>query len=282
MFYDLIYSLPALIIAAVSQCWLFTAIAIRVAPRLGIVDQPDNRRKVHRVPTPLMGGVAIFLSFALCALEGWYAGCSWLTADRNTTHISLTLFISAGLYCALGLYDDRYHLRPLHKFLGQIVAAIPFAASGTVHLAGREIGGLTEDERAVVRNENVGFVFQNFQLIPTLTAAENVLVPLELRGNGADPTEAAERVEEVSRPRKVVAVPIEEEDRGARGRVLAWLPICSERAPEEGDDRLASRGVETSQFRARGDARSSPALSLAVPAGKDERRLHEVKEPHTP
>ncbi|MFO1021038.1 MAG: MraY family glycosyltransferase [Planctomycetales bacterium] len=130
MFYDLIYSLPALIIAAVSQCWLFTAIAIRVAPRLGIVDQPDNRRKVHRVPTPLMGGVAIFLSFALCALEGWYAGCSWLTADRNTTHISLTLFISAGLYCALGLYDDRYHLRPLHKFLGQIVAAIPFAVWG--------------------------------------------------------------------------------------------------------------------------------------------------------
>lgn len=130
MFYDLIYSVPALMIAAVSQCWLLTAIACRVAPRLGIVDQPDNRRKVHRVPTPLMGGVAIFLSFGLCALEGWYAGCSWLTADRETTHISLTLFISAGLYCALGLYDDRYHLRPLQKFLGQIVAAIPFAVWG--------------------------------------------------------------------------------------------------------------------------------------------------------
>jgi putative ABC transport system ATP-binding protein len=61
-----------------------------------------------------------------------------------------------------------------------------------VHLDGREIGGLSEDQRALVRNECVGFVFQNFQLIPTLTAAENVLVPLELRGNGADEKEAAE------------------------------------------------------------------------------------------
>jgi putative ABC transport system ATP-binding protein len=43
-----------------------------------------------------------------------------------------------------------------------------------------------------VRNECVGFVFQNFQLIPTLTAAENVLVPLELRGNGAVEKEAAD------------------------------------------------------------------------------------------
>ena len=56
-------------------------------------------------------------------------------------------------------------------------------SSGTVQLAGREIGALSEDERARVRNDSVGFVFQNFQLIPTLTALENVLVPLELRGD---------------------------------------------------------------------------------------------------
>ena len=54
-----------------------------------------------------------------------------------------------------------------------------------MQLAGREIGRLSEDERALVRNESVGFMFQNFQLIPTLTALENVLVPLELRGQGA-------------------------------------------------------------------------------------------------
>ena len=47
-------------------------------------------------------------------------------------------------------------------------------------LAGHDLGGLDEDGCAGVRNANVGFVFQNFQLLPTLTALENVLVPLEL------------------------------------------------------------------------------------------------------
>jgi putative ABC transport system ATP-binding protein len=45
------------------------------------------------------------------------------------------------------------------------------------------LGEIDEDERARVRNQSVGFVFQNFQLIPTLTALENVTVPLELRGD---------------------------------------------------------------------------------------------------
>jgi putative ABC transport system ATP-binding protein len=69
--------------------------------------------------------------------------------------------------------------------------------TGSVELDGREIGGLTEDQRALVRNECVGFVFQNFQLIPTLTALENVLVPLELRGNGVQPAEAEELLRRV-------------------------------------------------------------------------------------
>jgi putative ABC transport system ATP-binding protein len=73
-----------------------------------------------------------------------------------------------------------------------LCAGLDQPSTGSVHLAGREIGGLSEDQRALVRNESVGFVFQNFQLIPTLTAAENVLVPLELRGNGADGKEAAD------------------------------------------------------------------------------------------
>jgi len=51
-----------------------------------------------------------------------------------------------------------------------------------VELNGISLDGLSEDERAAVRNQHVGFIFQNFQLIPTLTALENVMVPLELRG----------------------------------------------------------------------------------------------------
>lgn len=54
--------------------------------------------------------------------------------------------------------------------------------SGTITLNGVELSSLTEDERALLRNKDVGFVFQDFQLLPTLTALENVAVPLELQG----------------------------------------------------------------------------------------------------
>jgi len=73
-----------------------------------------------------------------------------------------------------------------------LCAGLDQPSTGTVELAGREVGGLSEDERALVRNECVGFVFQNFQLIPTLTALENVLVPLELRGGGVNESDATE------------------------------------------------------------------------------------------
>lgn len=63
-----------------------------------------------------------------------------------------------------------------------LCAGLDQPTTGTVSLAGRGLAGLDEDARARVRNETTGFVFQNFQLIPSLTALENVLVPLELRG----------------------------------------------------------------------------------------------------
>lgn len=55
--------------------------------------------------------------------------------------------------------------------------------SGTVELCGQDLSKLNEDELAQLRNESVGFIFQNFQLLPTLTALENVSVPLELQGD---------------------------------------------------------------------------------------------------
>src|SRR4051812_22829913 len=63
-----------------------------------------------------------------------------------------------------------------------LCAGLDEPSSGTVQLNGVDLTRLNEDERAKLRNEQVGFVFQNFQLIPTLTALENVMVPLELRG----------------------------------------------------------------------------------------------------
>lgn len=65
-----------------------------------------------------------------------------------------------------------------------LCAGLDRASTGEVFLAGEALGPLDEDQRALVRNRHVGFVFQNFQLVPTLTALENVLVPLELRGAG--------------------------------------------------------------------------------------------------
>ncbi|MDT7829828.1 ABC transporter ATP-binding protein [Pricia sp. S334] len=54
--------------------------------------------------------------------------------------------------------------------------------AGSVELCGTDLASLNEDERAALRNREVGFIFQNFQLLPTLTALENVIVPLELQG----------------------------------------------------------------------------------------------------
>ena len=78
-----------------------------------------------------------------------------------------------------------------------LCAGLDRPSTGSVQLDGREIGGLSEDQRALVRNECVGFVFQNFQLIPTLTARENVLVPLELRGPGRHEAEVVALLQRV-------------------------------------------------------------------------------------
>ena len=63
-----------------------------------------------------------------------------------------------------------------------LCAGLDRPTSGEVVLAGESLSDMSEDERALARNRNVGFVFQNFQLVPTLTALENVTVPVELRG----------------------------------------------------------------------------------------------------
>ncbi len=64
-----------------------------------------------------------------------------------------------------------------------LCAGLDRPTRGKVVLGGRELGPLSEEELAVFRSRNLGFVFQSFQLIPTLTALENVMVPAELRGD---------------------------------------------------------------------------------------------------
>ena len=69
--------------------------------------------------------------------------------------------------------------------------------SGNIELCGTELSSLSEDERAVLRNQKVGFVFQDFQLLPTLTALENVAVPLELQAAKNASKTAKELLEKV-------------------------------------------------------------------------------------
>ena len=78
-----------------------------------------------------------------------------------------------------------------------LCAGLDRASSGSIYLNNIKLDTLNEDERAAVRNQYVGFIFQNFQLLPTLTALENVMVPLELRGEKRAGKTALELLERV-------------------------------------------------------------------------------------
>ena len=78
-----------------------------------------------------------------------------------------------------------------------ILAGLDVPSSGTVKLAGIDLFAMDEDARAAVRAERVGFVFQSFQLLANLTALENVMLPLELKGDPAARTQATEMLQRV-------------------------------------------------------------------------------------
>ena len=116
-----------------------------------------------------------------------------------------------------------------------LCAGLDEATSGTVSLAGQPLAGLGEDARARVRNRSVGFVFQNFQLIPTLTALENVLVPLELRGESGQEPAARELLGRVGLGERCEHYPVQlsggEQQRVALARAFINRPkilFCDE------------------------------------------------------
>ncbi len=78
-----------------------------------------------------------------------------------------------------------------------LCAGLDRASKGSIQLNGHSMELLSEDERAAVRNQYVGFIFQNFQLLPTLTALENVMVPLELKKRKDAKSKATELLEQV-------------------------------------------------------------------------------------
>ena len=78
-----------------------------------------------------------------------------------------------------------------------LCAGLDRASTGSIFLNGHQMEKLSEDQRAAVRNQNVGFIFQNFQLLPTLTALENVMVPLELKKRKDAKQKAMELLDQV-------------------------------------------------------------------------------------
>ena len=78
-----------------------------------------------------------------------------------------------------------------------ILAGLDVPSAGSVHLLEAELSALDEEARAVVRGEYVGFVFQSFQLLGSLTALENVMLPAELRGERLAKEQALELLQKV-------------------------------------------------------------------------------------
>ena len=109
-----------------------------------------------------------------------------------------------------------------------LLAGLDTPSDGTVELDGAVISQLSEDERAQLRSRRVGFVFQSFQLLPALTALENVMLPLELSGSQGPEAKAKELLERVGLGERLYHTPRQlsggEQQRVAIARAFASEP----------------------------------------------------------
>jgi putative ABC transport system ATP-binding protein len=109
-----------------------------------------------------------------------------------------------------------------------LLAGLDVPSSGSIHLAGQEITQLDEEQRAQIRSELVGFVFQTFQLLPSLNALENVALPLELKGINSAEKQAAQYLARVGLSERLKHYPRTlsggEQQRVAIARAFACQP----------------------------------------------------------
>jgi len=149
---------------------------------------------------------------------------SYLSGGSSLTVLKeITFSLSAGSTCAV--------IGPSGSgkttLLG-LCAGLDQPSAGKVVLNGIDLAALDEDGRARVRNESVGFVFQNFQLLPTLTALENVMVPLDLRGADQSRQEAIALLEKVGLGERLSHFPVQlsggEQQRVALARAFINRP----------------------------------------------------------
>lgn len=146
-----------------------------------------------------------------------------------------------------------------------LAAGLDRPSSGAVRIANREISGLDEDQRARIRNDDVGFVFQNFQLLPTLTALENVMVPMELRGKRGVKALAMDLLARVGLGERVDHYPTQlsggEQQRVALARAFINSPkILFADEPTGNLDEETSHRVTEMLFQMNHDARTALVL----------------------
>lgn len=133
--------------------------------------------KIENYPSAEQGGRdAQDVNSPLLKLRG--VGKSYRVGDHSLSVLrGVDFAVAAGETCAIVGPSGSGKT----TLLG-LCAGLDDPTEGTVELGGQRLADMEQDGRAELRSRAVGFVFQNFQLIPTLTALENVLVPLELRG----------------------------------------------------------------------------------------------------
>lgn len=109
-----------------------------------------------------------------------------------------------------------------------IMAGLEQASSGTVSMAGHDITTMSEDDLAALRRDNVGIIFQAFRLIPSMTALQNVAVPMELAGDRTASEKAAAALEKVGLSHRLHHLPDQlsggEQQRVAIARAIAPRP----------------------------------------------------------
>ena len=109
-----------------------------------------------------------------------------------------------------------------------VMAGLERPTSGQIHIGGRRVDGLNEDAMAAFRRDTIGIVFQNFHLIPTMTALENVAVPMEFAGRPDAEAAAKEALESMGLGQRMAHFPAQlsggEQQRVALARAFAMRP----------------------------------------------------------
>lgn len=127
-----------------------------------------------------------------------------------------------------------------------LAAGLDVASEGNIWLLGENLTPMGEDQRARLRNEFVGFIFQNFQLIPTLTALENVMVPLELKNRKNALSQAKNMLDMVGLSHRIHHYPTQLSG-GEQQRVAIARAFANEPSVLFADEPTGNLDLETSQ-----------------------------------